>query len=62
MSYSRYCPSCKVDLRGEPIPEKDRKYYPKEDPYFYRVIGIYDMDKDRTTAWRCPDCNHEWAR
>lgn len=27
-----------------------------------RQIGIYDMDKDRTVRWRCPDCEHEWPR
>jgi hypothetical protein len=27
-----------------------------------RLIGIYDDVKDRTVAWRCPDCNHEWPR
>ena len=27
-----------------------------------REIGIYDMGEDRTVAWRCPDCNHEWPR
>ena len=27
-----------------------------------RAIGIYDMEKDRTVRWKCPDCNHEWPR
>ena len=27
-----------------------------------RAIGIYDMNRDRTTAWLCPDCRHEWPR
>lgn len=27
-----------------------------------REIGIYDMFKDRTVAFKCPDCNHEWDR
>lgn len=27
-----------------------------------REIGIYDMGKDRTVAWKCPDCDHEWPR
>ena len=25
-------------------------------------IGIYSMDEDCTTHWRCPDCKHEWGR
>lgn len=27
-----------------------------------REIGIYDMEKDRTVKWKCPDCDHEWER
>jgi len=25
-------------------------------------IGIYSMDEDCTTHWKCPDCDHEWRR
>lgn len=27
-----------------------------------RAIGIYDMERDRTVKWRCPDCEGEWER
>lgn len=27
-----------------------------------RQIGIYSIEKDRTVAWRCPECGHEWVR
>ena len=27
-----------------------------------RQIGIYDMEKDRTTKYKCPDCGGEWSR
>ena len=27
-----------------------------------RRIGIYDRGRDRTVAWRCPDCGHQWDR
>ena len=27
-----------------------------------RQIGICSLEHDRTVAWRCPDCNHEWGR
>jgi len=27
-----------------------------------RQIGVYDMRKDRTVAYKCPDCNGEWGR
>lgn len=30
--------------------------------YYYRTIGIYDMEQDRTVAYRCPDCGHESGR
>ena len=26
-----------------------------------REIGIYDMGRDRTVRWKCPDCGEEWA-
>jgi hypothetical protein len=28
---------------------------------FGRQIGIYDINRDRTTKWKCPDCGHEWS-
>ena len=65
--YSQYCygvpvecPSCKADLDGGSIPEAHHKYY--SPPYRWRrTIAIYDYEKDRTVAWGCPDCEHEWA-
>ena len=27
-----------------------------------KAIALYDMNKDRTVAYRCPGCNHEWKR
>lgn len=27
---------------------------------FSRAIGLYDINKDRTTAYRCPNCNKTW--
>jgi hypothetical protein len=72
-----YCPNCKVDLDGGSIWEHFYKETgseseatriasgygaTKEKGQWGREIGIYDWDKDRTVAWRCPDCNHEWAR
>lgn len=27
-----------------------------------RAIAIYDRDKDRTVAFSCPDCDHQWPR
>ena len=27
-----------------------------------RQIGIYDLERDRTVRWKCPDCDGEWDR
>jgi len=61
MSELTNCPSCKVNLQGDPIPEASRETYGGS-THFKREIGIYDRDLDRTVAWRCPDCGHEWPR
>ena len=43
------------------------KYYQGYSEYgefnrFTRKIGIYDVNKDRTIKWRCPDCKKTWGR
>jgi len=55
------CPSCGVDLTGDPIPEESRHFYGSH-THFSRRIGIYDFERDRTTHWECPDCGHVWPR
>ena len=57
------CPNCKADFTGELIPKKyrDKGWYGKH-THYSRVIGLYDMDQDRTIAYRCPDCGYEWPR
>lgn len=72
-----HCPACKADLNGGSIwehffketgseAEADRiaELYgaTRTSGQWGRQIGLYDMDKDRTVAWKCPDCGHEWAR
>lgn len=57
------CPSCQANLQGEPIPEKDRKYYRNDTTHFSRAIGcdvrgVYDG----VLYWYCPDCGHAWPR
>lgn len=47
-----YCPKCGTDLRYKG---------PGGFPY-RRTIGIYSIERDRTAAWRCPDCGYEEAR
>ncbi len=34
----------------------------KEKNRWGRVIGLYDIRKDRTTAYKCPDCEKTWDR
>jgi hypothetical protein len=73
----RCCPNCKADLDGDLIFDTGMEMYGTEEnaieyASFYgatktegrwgREIAIYDRDKDRTTAYRCPDCGHEWSR
>ena len=33
-----------------------------EDNRWDRTIALYDRDKDRVTAYRCPDCGKTWER
>jgi len=77
MSEHGYCPNCKVDLDGGSIWEHFFNEYKDEKEadriaemygatrttgQWGREIGIYDQEKDRTVAFRCPDCGHEWGR
>jgi len=39
------CPHCKADLRDH-----------RTGPPFKREVGHYDMGRDRTTGFSCPDC------
>lgn len=52
------CPHCGAQLQGDPIPLDQRELYGAT--HFSRKISIYDMGRDMTVSWRCPDCNGEW--
>jgi hypothetical protein len=54
------CPNG-CNLRGDPIPEEQREWFGNH-THFSRRIGIYDMNRDRTVEWACPDCNVRWPR
>ena len=61
--YERHCPNCKSDQRGKLIPEEYIKNGMYGDAtHYYRTIGVYDIKKDRTVSWKCPDCGYEWER
>jgi rubredoxin len=66
MPDARYCPSCKADMRDEPIPAEHAEHYAGEYidgvKYFSKWIGIYDREQDRTVAWQCPECKEEYKR
>lgn len=49
--YPDECPQCGVMF-----------CYVPEHAQCPKPVGIYDRDKDRTVAWRCCDCGHEWER
>jgi len=55
------CPHCKVSLQGDLIPMEHREYY-GNNTHFSRLISVYDHNEDRSVAYRCPDCEHEWKR
>lgn len=59
-SNAERCPHCGADWQGEPIPEESQHLFGST--HFSRRIGIYDIHRDRTVAWRCPDCGKETAR
>lgn len=56
-----HCPSCGESLIGPEIPPELREHYGGQTRYT-RVIALYDVDRDRTTQWACPDCGHRWPR
>jgi predicted RNA-binding Zn-ribbon protein involved in translation (DUF1610 family) len=58
---SEVCPHCGANLIHSEIPEKDREVFGGK-KYFLRVIGIYDMDRDVTVSYQCPDCLAEDKR
>lgn len=62
--YDRHCPNCNADLRGGKIPQEllESGCYGPDATHFYRTIGVYSIEQDRTVAWQCPDCGYEWDR
>lgn len=72
------CPNCKSNLESQDIYEyylneykdgikalESASFYgwkPEKPCCFSRCIGIYDMDRDVTSHWQCPDCKHKWER
>lgn len=73
-----HCPACKADMNGGSIwetmleksggdeAEADRsaEMYgaTRTSGRWGRKIGLYDLRKDMTTHYQCPDCDHVWKR
>ncbi len=77
MSEHGHCPNCNTDLDGGLIFQTFMEKYNDrakalETAEMYgatettgqwgRAIALYDINKDRTVAYKCPDCNHQWER
>ena len=78
MGYCKTCPSCEADLEGDLIYEYFLNEYggdeekaletaekygaTKTEGRWGKEIGIYDWEADRTVAYQCPECNHQWKR
>ena len=56
------CPQCGVSFQGQEIPKDFQEKYYGGQTHYSRVIGLYDMEKDKVTMWQCPDCKHQWPR
>ena len=71
------CPNCATDLNGGLIWQtlKDRGESDagadriaamygatRTNGQWGRQIAIYSRELDRTVAYQCPDCTHEWPR
>ncbi|WML44577.1 hypothetical protein [Neobacillus sp. PS3-40] len=55
----KFAPYFNANLQGETIQGQQESYGAT---HFTRKIGIYDVVKDRTVKWKCPDCGGEWDR
>lgn len=77
MNQHGYCPNCGMDFDGGLVfdtfmeqfdgdEEKALEYASgygatKTTGRWGKRIGIYDMERDMTTQWQCPDCEHIWG-
>jgi len=77
MNEHGYCSNCGMDFDGDMIFDTFMEKYQDEERALEsashfgatktsgrwdKKIGIYDMEKDMTTHYTCPECNHEWGR
>lgn len=50
------------DYGASPEGVAEQGPYGTDATHYSRVIAVYDQAQDRTVAWRCPSCEHEWPR
>ena len=55
------CPACGADWTGAEIKHEVRKYY-GNNTHFSRCVLVYDMERDRSVAYYCPDCKATFPR
>lgn len=51
------CPNCKLDFKGDPIPEDVREYY--SPPYFWDKKIAVELNHDRIEYYLCPECGYK---
>ena len=57
MTLPDHCPHCGASFQGDPVQEKDRKYF-GDITHFSRLIGYFNLYTDRTEQYICPDCRY----
>lgn len=77
MNEHGYCPNCNMNLDGDLIWDIFMEQYHDEAKAdeaaadygatrnkgrWGRAISLYSLDADRTVAWMCPECKHQWER
>ena len=78
MNEHGYCPNCGMDFDGGLIFDTFMERYEGdeekalESASYYGAtktkgrwghrIALYDLERDMTTHWKCPDCKHIWGR
>ena len=60
---TRFCPACRGDWQGNPIPEKYRERFYGGRTHYSNLIGVEIPEKyDGVDHWRCPFCQQTFPR
>ena len=55
------CVECGYSFKGEKIPKGSQEFYGNH-THFSKMVGVYDIDLDRTVYFQCPECNAHYDR